>query len=1065
MESKVPPPLPPKTSTLQSQAAPPPVPSKPRAVLPDAAQLIPKLTGEQCNTADTSPSVSPCNSTDSCSPFHDHVATQERVAAPPPVPPRKRSSTPAVEQFEPQISPFTEVLFPHWPVPEAHHADFTTHAVTAAADEPPSPLKAARSRTTSEAVSVGDRDPFADWCSDLSPGSDAAESVQPAQWEPEAVENTTAAEVAAVLAAVAAETDHQDIDDVIDLSFPSAEEITSIAATASCLSSPASHSASNSRQFDSGHGFSAAGSGHGVTSLARPKSVRFAAGAAAATVPSAASNDTDSAAARLSPVHHAVSEMLDAAIVRAAVAVTHNAAIKHTRAKSAAIEAAFLPVAGDSLLVVAAVTSIVNELVADILATSATAAQLKSAAAQAVPPPPAEAEASAQPAVAAAVVAVLPPSVAVVAAAAAAAAEIAPDVGESWAVYDVFTAPTTAVSDDTAWMPDAGVAADDSITNFFSTDAVTNATTSSLTESADTEQQQWSFVTDFEETAVTEPTAAAATAAFSSAPAVDFSAFGSNRSSTQFSFAPAADEHKDSIFITSTDVDCDSAAAVTWDLPVAAVSEAADVSSEMVSDVVSESSKAMNSTASEFVAAVTAAAVTAAAVSLGGNETTTAADATDAAAATEADTFSIIDATVSSIDIAAPVQSVDAEELITIINSDDSGVQHADATLPAITDAVTTAVCDEAAQTSIIEPEVQEVVEVLTDSNAVETAVLEAEAVEAAVTEAAVREEEVTSAAVETVVVEVTAEPEVEQQQLVEKPAVSAVETAAATAAASLATAVVVAPTAVEAGQCAPPAAVVTESDAPFDAEPSQPSTVEMVTNRMTTHRSSFAGSTAAPPAAPAAAAAVAAVVPVAAAAVVVPAVKSFQAAPWLAPPAPASPEAATADAATAARVAAAAAAATAAAIAVNEAAGVRSRPSTSSNRSAAAATTAASATAAVNSVKTKARAFVSTTRGLLQRPLSMAKAAAGIAPARKQQQQQQQSAGRTTGSNVASSGAGSGDADVSAAEGGYPESEYDDVQVDDEEDVDIGKFGFCGLRVSRSPSPSRSPSHRQQQR
>eukprot|EP00953_Heterococcus_sp_UTEX-ZZ885_P042204 21467-Heterococcus_DN1.PRE.8 len=94
-----------------------------------------------------------------------------------------------------------------------------------------------------------------------------------------------------------------------------------------------------------------------------------------------------------------------------------------------------------------------------------------------------------------------------------------------------------------------------------------------------------------------------------------------------------------------------------------------------------------------------------------------------------------------------------------------------------------------------------------------------------------------------------------------------------------------------------------------------------------------------------------------------------------------------------------------------------------------------------------------------------MAKAAAGIAPARKQQQQQQQSAGRTTGSNVASSGASSGDADVSAAEGGYPESEYDDVQVDDEEDVDIGKFGFCGLRVSRSPSPSRSPSHRQQQR
>eukprot|EP00953_Heterococcus_sp_UTEX-ZZ885_P014574 8250-Heterococcus_DN1.PRE.1 len=319
-ESKPPPPLPPKASTLQSQAVPPPVPPKPRALLPDAAQLTPKLTGEQCNTADTSPSVSPCSSTDSSSRFHDHEAVQERVAAPPPVPPRKRSSTPAVEQFEPQISPFTEVLFPHWPVPEAHHADFTTQAVTAAADEPLSPLKAARSRTTSEAVSVGD--PFADWCSDLSPGSDAtAESVHTAQWEPEAVENTTAAEVAA-LAAAAAETDHQDVDDVIDLSFPSAEEITSIAATASCLSSPASVSASSSRQFDSGHGFSAAwtGSGHGVTALARPKSVRFAAGAAAATVPAAASGEADSAAARLSPVHHAVSEMLDAAIVRAAVA-------------------------------------------------------------------------------------------------------------------------------------------------------------------------------------------------------------------------------------------------------------------------------------------------------------------------------------------------------------------------------------------------------------------------------------------------------------------------------------------------------------------------------------------------------------------------------------------------------------------------------------------------------------------------------------------------------------------------------------------------------------------------
>jgi hypothetical protein len=1057
MESKVPPPLPPKTSTLQSQAAPPPVPPKPRALQADAAQLKPKFTGEQCDTADTSPSVSPCNSTDSSSPFHDHMAIQERVTAPPPVPPRKRSSTPAVEQFEPQISPFTEVLFPHWPVPEAHHADFTTQAVTAAADEQLSPLKAARSRTTSEAVSVGD--PFADWCSDLSPGSDAAaESAQTALWEPEAVESTSTAEVAAAVAALVAKTDHQDVDDVIDLSFPSAEEITSIAATASCLSSPASVSASSSRQFDSGHGFSAAwtGSGHGVTALARPKSVRFAAAAAAATVPATASGEADTAAARLSPVHHAVSEMLDAAIVRAAVAVTHNAAIKHTRAKSAAIEAAFLPVAGNSLLVVAAVTCIVNELVTDILAASTTAAQLKSTAAQAVPAA-VETEVTAELTVVTAVV-VPPPSVAVVAA----AAETVRDVAESWAVQDVFTAPNTAVSDDTAWKPDTDVAADDSFTNFFSTDAVTNATTSSLTESADTEQQQWSFVTDFEETAVTEPTAAAATAAFSSAPAVDFSAFGSNSSSTLFSFAPAADEHKDSTFITSTDVDCDTAAAVTLDLPVVAVSDA-DVASDVVSDVVSgvfsESSKAMNSTASEFVAAVTAAAV-----SLDGSETTAAtADATDAAAATESDTPSTSDATVSSIDIASAVQSVDAEELITIINSGDSGVQHADASVPVGTDVTTMAVCDEPMQTFIIVPEVQEVVEVLTDSSEVAEAVLAEGAADIEATDETAAVVQVAAVAVETVLVEVSAKPKVEQQ-LIEEPAVSAVETGAVAVAATVAAAAAVTPTAVEAAHsAAPPAAVVTESDAPFDAEPSQPSTVEMVTNRMTTHRSSFAGSTAAAPTV-AVAVAAAAIAPVAAA--VVPPVKSFQAAPWLAPPAPASPEAATADAATAARVAAAAAAATAAAIAVNEAAGVRTRHCTSSNRSAAAAAagTAATASAAVNSVKTKARAFVSTTKGLLQRPLSMAKAVVGSAtPGRKQQQQQQQqqSAARTTNSGTSSGG----DADVSAAEGGYPESEYDDVQVDDEEDVDIGKFGFCGLRVSRSPSPSRSPSHRQQQR
>jgi trimeric autotransporter adhesin len=1022
LQQNKPPPLPPKSASLaaQSQVAPPPVPPKPRMLQPDVAQSTSKLPlGEQCSTADTSPSLSPCSSTDSSSPFHE--AIHERLAVPPPVPPRKHSSTPAVEQFELQKVASVEVLFPHWPVPDVlPTTDFTANAATAAADEALSPLRAARSRTTSEAVSVGD--PFADWCSDLSPVSDAAELARTAQWEPEAVENTTAE---AAAAPEAAEIEHQDADDVIDLTFPSAEEITSIAATASCLSSPTTTiSASGSRQFDSGHGFSAgwAGSGHGVTALARPKSVRFATGAAAA-VP-AASDDAASAAASLSPVHYAVSEMLDAAIVRAAVAVTHNAAIKHTRAKSAGIEAAFLPVAGDSLLTVAAVSSIVNELVADILAASATAAQLKLTASQAVPAAVVAGELVA-PTVEriTTAAAVVPPAV---------AAEAAPDVAESWAVGDVFSAPDSAVSVNTAWKPDKEVAADESFSNFFSTAAAANVTTSSLKESAGSEQQ-WNLVTGFEETSFAKPAAT-----FSAAAAADFSAFGSN-SSTQFSFARAADEHKDSTFITSTKT----AATVTWGLPVVAATGAADTADDVVNDVFDDSSKALNSTASEFVAAVTAAAVTAAAVSIGRSETTVA----PTAATTESDAANTVDTTVSSI-----TDSVADEQLTEqkpVIESDDSVVQQPDATVRVSTDAVTTAVSvfDEPQQTAAVEPNVQEDSEVLAD-NREAAAVLAAEVAEVEVSIRVPAE----TAAVEPAVVEVAAEPEVEQVYI-EEPAASAVETAAA-AVTSVAAAVDVA------HSDAPPAAVVTESDMAFDAEPSQSSTVEMVTNRMTTHRSSFAGSTTAVAAPVAVAAAATAAAPV------VPAVKSYQAAPWLAPPAPASPEAATADAATAARVAAAAAAATAAAIAVNEAAGVRrSRPSTRSNRGAA-ATSAATATAAVNSVKTKAAAFVSTTRGLLQKPLNMAKAVAAVAaPGRKQQQQQQQQQQPSAARAVNGGATNSSDADVSAAEGGYPESEYDDVQVDDEEDVDIGKFGFCGLRVSRSPSPSRSPSHSQQQR